>query len=108
MNASTCQVLATVFPIVMLTIVLERRMISLKLRRRRWFRSVMLWSFGSAVIGLGITLFGAQVEGLPGGLDLVAWGLAIVSIGGLGAVLLASMATTEVEEDTDPSPEVAA
>ncbi|WP_404430693.1 hypothetical protein LG299_12470 [Microbacterium lacus] len=101
MNAATCQVLATVFPIVMLTVVLERRMISIKLRRLPWFRNVMLWSFGSALLGVGITLVGVQTNGLPLIAGVTAWMLAALSIGGLGAVLMASMATTEVEEDTE-------
>jgi hypothetical protein len=104
MNPATCGVLATVFPIVMLTVVLERRTIALKLRRIRWFRSIMLWSFSAAAIGLGITLAGVQVGGLGGNpvgvtWATLAWVAAVISLGGLSAVLMASMASTEVEED---------
>jgi peptidoglycan biosynthesis protein MviN/MurJ (putative lipid II flippase) len=104
MNPATCGVLATVFPIVMLTVVLERRTIALKLRRIRWFRSIMLWSFSAAAIGLGITLAGVQAGGLGGNPVGVTWAVlgwiaAVISLGGLSAVLMASMASTEVEED---------
>lgn len=83
----------------MLTVVVERRMIGLNIRRLKWFRRVMLSSFITAVTGLGLSIVGVQLKGLNGAAAIIVWFLAVVSIGGLAFMLTASMATTEIEED---------
>lgn len=99
MNSETCQLLATVLPLVMVTLVVERRSMRMQLRRRTWFRNGMLGVFSASLVGLGLVVAGTQAAGLSGAWSVIAWMLCSVSIVGLGVVILASMASTEVDED---------
>jgi len=99
MNLDTCQLLATVFPLVMVTLVVERRSMRMNLRRQTWFRKGMLALFTASLIGLGFVIVGTQLGGLTEVAGLTAWACCAVSIVGLGVLVLASMASTEVDED---------
>ncbi|QMU96912.1 hypothetical protein FVO59_06510 [Microbacterium esteraromaticum] len=99
MNSDTCQLVATVLPLVMVTLVVERRSMRIKLRRRLWFRRGMLFLFSCSFLGLGFTIWGTQVGGLEGFPALAAWILSGASTVGLALLILMSMASTEVDED---------
>jgi quinol-cytochrome oxidoreductase complex cytochrome b subunit len=99
MNSETCQLLATVLSLVMVTLVVERRSMRMPLRRRTWFRNGMLSVFTASLIGLGILIAGTQAAGLTGAWSVMAWMFCSVSIVGLGVVILASMASSEADED---------
>ncbi|WP_127474472.1 hypothetical protein [Microbacterium sulfonylureivorans] len=101
MNWETCQVLATVLPLVIVTLVVERRSMRMKVRRRRWFRDGILIVFEVSVVGLGFAIAGTQFGGLPAYWGMSAWILSASSIVGLAAITLLSMASTEVDEDEE-------
>lgn len=100
MSQDTCAVLTAIFPLVLLTVVLERRTIHIKIRRRQWFRRTVLATISASAIGLLLTVIGVQTDGLISILGLFAWIAFAVASGGLVFSLLASMATVELEEDT--------
>lgn len=99
MNLETCQLLGAVLPLAMVTLVVERRSMRINLRRRIWFREGMLGVFSASLIGLGVVILGTQLGGLSQVLGVFAWASSVISIAGLGALILASMASTEVDED---------
>ncbi|MDQ0614411.1 amino acid transporter [Microbacterium sp. W4I4] len=99
MTLATCQVLATVLPLVMVTLVVERRSMRMALRRRGWFRKIMLGTFEASMFGLVFVVVGTQIEGLSGFGGFIAWLLAGASILGLGVLILASLASAEADED---------
>jgi hypothetical protein len=83
----------------MLTVVVERRSIALKLRRMKWFRTSALFALAGSLFGLGTTIVGVQLEGLETWWAGAAWAAAITSIVPLALTLMGVMATNEVEED---------
>jgi hypothetical protein len=99
MNAATCQALIAFFPLVMITLVLERRSTAIKIRKLGWFRQFAVYVLGVAVIGLAVAFVGSQVGELTGGWAYFAWLMVGFEVVGLGIVLMASMASTEVDED---------
>lgn len=99
MNADTCQVLATVLPLVIVTLVIERRALRMKVRRQRWFRHGILVLLETSVIGLGFVVGGTQTGGLEGVWGIFSWILSATSLAGLAVITLLSMASTEVDED---------
>lgn len=99
MNAATCQALVSLFPLVMITLVLERRSTAIKLRRRKWFRDIAVWVLSASLFGLAFAISGCAVNGLSGLLGALAWVCTGVSVLGLAWTLLASMASTELLED---------
>lgn len=107
MTSDTCQLLATVMPLVMVTLVVEWRLMRLRLRKRVWFRKTMMGIFQASVLGMFITITGTQLGGLSEAAGVFAWGLAVSAIGGLGLIVLMSMASVEVDEDEAGSPNVA-
>lgn len=107
MTSDTCQLIATVMPLIMVTLVVERRSMRLKLRRRVWFRKTILGVFEASIVGLFFVIIGTQLGGLSGAAGVLAWGLTVVSVGGLGLLILISMASVEADEDEDAYPDVA-
>ncbi|SFN65851.1 hypothetical protein SAMN05216219_1537 [Mycetocola miduiensis] len=96
--------LTAVFPIVMLTVAVERRSIDLKIRRLRWFRFLSVAALVSSFVGLGLVLLGVEHSGLGALWGSVAWLCAGASVGVLTATLIAVLATAEVEEDREEAP----
>lgn len=107
MTSDTCQLIATVMPLIMVTLVVERRSMRLKLRRRVWFRKTILGVFEASIVGLFFVIIGTQLGGLSGAAGVLAWVLTVVSVGGLGLLILISMASVEADEDEDAYPDVA-
>lgn len=99
MNASTCSALSAVFPLILITVVLERSRISIKIRRTRWFRRLVLTTVAASLIGTVVAVVGVQLRGLGLVAGSVAWVILIVALVGLGAMALMIVATDEVEED---------
>jgi hypothetical protein len=99
MNAPTCQALTALFPLVMITLMLERREMAVPLRRRTWFRKGHLALISVATVGLWLAIWGCQTSGLDGFLALVAWCVVSLAVLGLALTLLASTASAEVRED---------
>lgn len=99
MNSQTCQLLATVLSLAMVTIVVERRAMRMQIRRRRWFRRGFLTIFTFSTISLGFAIAGTQLEGLTSVAAGLAWILSVASLLGFATITLASIASTEVDED---------
>lgn len=99
MSKDTCVVLTAIFPIVLLTVVLERRAIHLNIRRQGWFRWATQIIVLACALGLPLTVLGVQWDGLKLVLGLIAWLTCAVVVLGLPFTLLAALATAESEED---------
>jgi hypothetical protein len=99
MSPATCAVLTGVFPLVLLTAAVDRALISVKIRRLAWFRSLVVWTVSSAAIGLLLCVLGVQLDGLDFIWGVMAWAAFATAFVGLGASIMASIATHEVEED---------
>ena len=105
MSKDTCAVLTAVFPIVLLTAVLERRAIHVNIRRQRWFRRATQAIVTACAVGLVLTVIGVEVGGLASLIGVVAWMTCGIAILGLPFTLLAALATAEAEEDRDTDAE---
>lgn len=104
MSNDTCAVLTAVFPIVLLTAVLERRSIHVNIRRKGWFRWSTQAIVASSAIGLGLAIVGVQSDGLSSLFGVLAWLMCAIAIVGLPWTLIAALATAEAEEDRDTAP----
>lgn len=100
MSEATCAVLSAIFPLVLVTGVLERRVPHIKIRRHRWFRRLFLGTFAAALCGTVYAVIGVQFGGFPPVAAIVMWVLFGAAIGGLAITLLASVATAENREDS--------
>lgn len=87
MSEATCAVLSAVYPLILITIVLEQRSVDLEIRRRTWFRRATLAVVVASLVGLAPAFATAN------------WVAGAVSLLGLGVLLLAIIATLEDEED---------
>lgn len=99
MNSATCTALSAVFPLILITVVLERPRVSVKIRRTRWFRRLMLTTFAASLIGTALSVIGVQLDGFGLLAGTVLWLVLGVALTGLGAAALMIVATDEVEED---------
>jgi hypothetical protein len=97
----TCAVMMAIFPIILLTVVLERRAINLGIHRAGCFRtSVQVTTIG-ALAGLLVTIAGVQLHGLHAVRSAFAWLAFLVAFCGLALSLIAVAASDEVDEDRD-------
>lgn len=99
MNAATCSALTAVFPLILITVVLERPRVSIKIRRKPWFRRLVLPTIASSLIGTALSAVGVQLNGIGIFGGIIAWAIFVVALGGLGTIALMIVATDEVEED---------
>lgn len=101
MESATCGVLTAIFPIVLLTVVLERRAIHVNIRRRNWFRIATQLTLTASMVGLLTTVWGVQAGGLGPILGTLAWAAFLLAVGGLVFNLIATAASSELEEDDE-------
>lgn len=99
MSKDTCAVLTAIFPLALLTVVLERRAIHLNIRRQLWFRWATQLILTASAVGLAVTVLGVQLGGLKVLIGVVAWISCTVVVVGLPLTLLAALATAEMDED---------
>lgn len=99
MNSETCQTIASILPIAMLTLALERRSIHVKMRKLRWFRTLMTLALVANLSGLLVAVVGVATNGLGVAAAVILWMLFAASIVTLGLGLVMIMATSELEED---------
>ena len=99
MSQETCAVLAAIFPLVMITVVLERRAVALQIRRRSFFRRSTMAVVTVSVLGLLFAVIGVEAGGLTGVAMFAEWAFFAVSTSGLIGFGLTHMATTEAAED---------
>ena len=100
--------LAAVYPLILITVVLEQRSVHLDIRRRTWFRRATFAVVVASLVGLVLSVVGVQSAGLAPAYAWANWTAGAVSVLGLGALLLAILATLEDEEDTAAAEERAA
>ena len=101
MNADTCAVLASIFPVVLLTIVLERRGVHLNLRGKPLFRYVALLGAAFSLAGLATSVIGVQLGGLDPLAGWATWLFAGISFVALAVNILGILATGENEDDEE-------
>lgn len=99
MTENTCIALSAVFPLVALTVTMQKRDMHMKIRRLWIMRKLSLWSSMAAVFGLGFAVVGVELHGLDVIASFVVWVCAVVCGAGLALTLMALLATLENEED---------
>lgn len=101
MNADTCAVLASVFPLILITTVLESRVIHFNLRRRRIFRWSTYTGIGTSVFGLAFTVIGVTNGGFGSDDPRAAllWGFFWFALAALALTVIGIGATLENEDD---------
>ena len=99
MSEATCAVLATIFPLVLVAGVIERRSTHLAIRKSRFYRFVSVMTFGFAIFGTIVATIGVSMGGVDIAFAVVAWIAFGIAVGGLGVTLLASLASAELEEE---------
>ncbi|MFF2494904.1 hypothetical protein [Agromyces sp. NPDC058064] len=106
MTEATCAVLSAVYPLVLITVVLEQRSIHLSIRRRRWFRVLTFTIVAGALIGIALSVIGVQLHGLGPVAGAANWLVGLIAVGGLGFLLLSMLATLQAEEDAETDDEI--
>jgi uncharacterized membrane protein len=99
MNADTCAVLASVFPLILITTVLEARAVHFNLRSRRLFRWSTYAGMSTSLIGIGIAVIGVAVGGYDQQGSIMIWLLFGVAILALAISVVGIAATLENEDD---------
>lgn len=106
MNAATCAALAAVYPVVLLTLVIDRARLLKKLRQAAWYRRVAEYATSASLVGLILSVVGIQLNGLDSGWAVAAWLVfATVAFGLLLHVagLLASLDVSDEAENAPPT-----
>jgi len=98
-NSNTCQVLAGVLPLILLTLVLERRLIAIKVRKLNWFRWLVRYTVVFSIVGIAWALVGVQLNGLTYSTAWPLWLIAATSLLSFGITVFFTLATHELEED---------
>lgn len=98
-NAATCAALSAVFPLILITVVLERPRVSIKIRRAPWFRKIVMPTIAASLIGTIVSLIGVQMDGFGPVAGAFAWVVVAAAVLGLGTMALMIVATDEVEEE---------
>lgn len=99
MSADTCAVLTAVFPLVLLAILTERRSLTMKVRRARWFRLAAIWGSFASVLALPVVVAGVQLEGLTWTFGMLTWFAFGVALLSLLLLVFVHLASAELEED---------
>ena len=97
MNSETCAVLASVFPLALITIVLESRQVHVNLRRRRFFREISLAGISTSLVGLVVSVIGVSLGGFSGYAAIIPWSLFAVAVLGMAMIALGITATQDNE-----------
>jgi hypothetical protein len=63
-TSSTCATLAGVFPVLLLTVILEGRNVNTGIRARGWFVYVLSAALGFGFLGLVLAVLGVEADGL--------------------------------------------
>jgi len=98
-NAETCAVLASVFPLALITIVLESRSVHFNLRRRKFYREAILAGLSSSLVGLVAAVIGVAANGYERAPAIFVGVLFAISMVGLMFVTLGILATEENKLD---------
>lgn len=99
MTESTCAVLSAIFPLIFVTSSIERRVTHLKIRRHVFYRRAHLVTFAFAICGTAYAVIGVAIGGYTPPAGFVLWIIFGGSLLGLAILMIASMATAEIEEE---------
>jgi hypothetical protein len=105
-NATTAATLATIFPVIILALVLERERVSLKLRRKRRFRDLGLVTISASILGMVLALVWSATDATVTdawslGCAIAVWTMATIAFAGFTVNVLAIVATSELREDEE-------
>jgi hypothetical protein len=101
MNSATCAVLTSVFPLILIAVVAERRSVHMKIRKTRVFRRISVIGTTTSLIGLPMSIVGVATSGFDAAAGGALWALLVFSIVSIGFCLLAATVTHEIEEDAE-------
>ncbi len=100
MSENTYSVLATLFSLILITGVLERRSPIVQIRRAPFYRRMSIATFGAAILGTFFSVVGVSNGGTEDAfLSAFMWILFVGALGLLGIILIASLVSAELEED---------
>lgn len=100
MSENTFSVLATLFSLILVTGVLERRSPVVQIRRAPFYRRLSIATFATAILGTFLSVAGVASGGTTSTFHSAAmWVLFVFALGCLGTVLIASLVSAELEED---------
>lgn len=99
MTSETAAVMSAVFPLVLLAFMSERRNLTMKARRSKFFRRVASFSASAAILGLVLSVIGVQAGGLATGWGVAAWVLFALTVAGLFSLTGLHLASAEVDEE---------
>lgn len=99
MNSDVLQTIASILPIVILTLVIERRAIHKRIRRVRWIQRVLFIGTAMGLVGIAYSVVGLALSGLAGGAAMILWTLCIAAFVAFSIAVTAMIATSEIEED---------
>jgi len=99
MSADTCAVLAGVFPLILITNVLESRSVHKRIRRRPFFRKSRVWGVSTSLTGLVFAVVGVNLGGYSGSASLPLWLLFGAAMVCMAMTVLGLLATSENEDD---------
>jgi cell division protein FtsW (lipid II flippase) len=99
MNAATCAVLAGVFPLILITVVLEIRSVHFKLRSRRWFQQIAAIGMTFCLTGLVLAVVGVAIDGFTGPASLWPWALFGGAMIALTITVMGILATGEIDDE---------
>jgi hypothetical protein len=99
MNSETCSVLASVFPLILITTVLESRAVHFNLRSRRLFRWGIYAGMSTSIVGLALSVIGVNRGGYSAIESLAVWPLFWTALAALALSILGIAATFENEDD---------
>ena len=91
--------LAAVFPIVILTVVVEGRRVHPRIRRFKWHSKVSVVALTTSVLGLAYSVVGVQLGGFDERTALPVWGFAVISLAALTFIGILLLATAEADLD---------
>lgn len=99
MTEATCAALAAVFPLVLITVVLEQRSVHVNIRNRRWFERTTVAVVGVSLGGLVYSIIGVQTGGYSPQAAWFLWLMFGVAVAGLAFLLTAALATSSIEAE---------
>ncbi|AMB59194.1 hypothetical protein AWU67_10325 [Microterricola viridarii] len=87
------------FPLVLITIVLEQRSVHVNIRSRAWFEKTTIAVVSISLAGLVASIVGVQLGGLEALSAWPLWLLFLAAVVGLAFLLIAVLATSSIEAE---------
>lgn len=101
MGERTCHALTSMFPLLLLTVLMERRVIQIAYRRTLLYRWSTIVGMCAALTGMITALVGLELQGLPTAVAVGVWVLLAVAIFALALSAVMIVLSFEAEEDVE-------